>query len=183
MARGSPKPPRHRWLMLLGGWVDVNRELDTGDDRAKAIVGAAYVENNLALAVLARLRFLQEPGQKHLYDSEYAAMRDFSAKIDIGWALNLYDAKPREDLHRIRKMRNKFAHELNVRSFDHPEVSIYCDKLIGVDYIDIPSGHTRPRSRRERYIDLVAHFGERFAMDSATFHRPPPSQKRIRNDY
>lgn len=117
MAKKTPKPPRHRRLSVLGDWAFIVREMDGGDDRTRAIVAAAYVENNLALAVLSRTRPLDEKGQKYLYDLEHAALSDFASKIDLGWALNLYDEKVREDLHRIRKIRNKFAHELDVRDF------------------------------------------------------------------
>jgi hypothetical protein len=157
--------------------------LSEGDDRAKAIVAAAYIENNLAMAILARFRLLNDAGQKHLYDSEHSALATFSAKIDIGWALNLYDAAVREDLHRIRKIRNKFAHELHVRTFDDPEVRGYCDGLVGIKYLEPLKRRTKPRSRAECYIDLAAHFGERFALDSNSHKRPSPSLNRITPEY
>lgn len=183
MAKKPAKRPRHRWLTLMGDWIEINTELENGDDRAKAIVAASYVENNLALAILARLRFMTEAEQRYIYDEEHAVFFDFASKIDLGWALNLYGEKVRDDLHKIRKVRNKFAHDLDVRTFDHKAVSRYCDELVGPNHIDLPRGKTKPRDRRERYVDLAAHFGERFAMDSSNFQRPPKSPNKIRADY
>jgi hypothetical protein len=184
MAKKGPKPPRQRRLSVLGDWADIYRELSDGDDRAKAIVAAAYVENNLAMAILARFRLLNDADQKHLYDSEHSALTTFSAKIDIGWALNLYDVAVREDLHRIRKIRNKFAHDLHVRTFDDDsEVRGYCDGLVGIKYLEPLKHKSKPRSRSECYVDLAAHFGERFALDSNSHQRPSRSLNNLTPDY
>src|ERR1700756_3434330 len=98
------KPLRDRWLPI-GDWADIVRELTDAGDRTKSIVAAAYIENDLALALLARLCLLDEAGQKQLFENEYSPLGTFSAMIDMGWALNLYDVAVRDDLHRIRKVR------------------------------------------------------------------------------
>ena len=176
------KPLRDRWLPI-GDWADIVRELTDADDRTKSIVAAAYIENDLALALLARLRLLDEAGQKLLFEKEHSPLGTFSKMIDMGWALNLYDVAVWDDLHRIRKVRNEFAHNLHVRSFDDREVRKHCDGLKGIKRLEPRKHQTKPRTRGECYIDLAAHFGHRFALDSHAHRRPDPSLNRITPDY
>lgn len=180
---GKKDPPRHRELSFVKDAAGIHEEIDGASDRTRALVAVAYIENNLVLAIMTRLRELDAANQKLLFEDEHAFLRDFAAKVDLGYALNLYDHNVREDLHRLRKVRNKFAHDLEVRDFDHPLVSRYCDKLIGADCLDLPKGKIGPRTRRERFVDLAFHFGERFAMVTKHLHRPPQPTNRIGADY
>ena len=45
-----------------------------------------------------------------------------SLPIDIGYALNIYGPRVRDDLDNVRRIRNAFGHELEVRNFDHADV-------------------------------------------------------------
>ena len=52
-----------------------------------------------------------------------------SAKIDFGFALGIYGDETKANLHRLRKIRNKFAHDSDVRDFDIEFVANLCNAL------------------------------------------------------
>jgi hypothetical protein len=56
-------------------------------------------------------------------------LSSFSAKIELGFALGLYDDKLRHPLNMIRDVRNEFAHNMDATSFDHPDVAKLIDDL------------------------------------------------------
>lgn len=184
MSKKPSKPPQHRELVYVADAVGIHEEIDGESNRAAAITALAYIENNLVLAIMTRLRSLSADEQKIVFDDEIAPLRDFSAKVDMAFALNLYDDNVRQDLHRLRKIRNKFAHTLDVRDFDHPLISRYCDELTGTQRLDPPKRlRGRPLTRRERYVELAFHFATRFALETHQMHRPPASVNRIGADY
>ena len=51
------------------------------------------------------------------------------AKVDIAFALGLYDRKIRKGLHTVRGIRNKFAHSSEPMEFNHNQVADECRKL------------------------------------------------------
>jgi hypothetical protein len=141
------KPPKHRPLPVLPETNEVLNEMDSGDDRTCAIVGHAYLENNLVLAIMSRLRDMNAQEQKTLFDEPLSLLGRFAAKIEIARALNLFGDRVQQDLNNLNRIRNRFAHYLEVRKFDHPEVSDLCDLLILPSYKD-PSKSTRPVNKR-----------------------------------
>jgi hypothetical protein len=115
------KTLRHR---PLKNYLPIVKEMEFADDRTAAIVAASLVENNLALVISTRLRqFADDAEKRRLFDNSGALLSTFSNKIDMGFALNLYDRLVRDDLDRIREIRNQFAHHLDVRDFNHSDVA------------------------------------------------------------
>jgi hypothetical protein len=181
-SKRKQKPPHNQRLTISPTIMDIFHELDTANDRTTAIVGAAFVENGLALVILSRLRILDDSEQKQLFDNNDSVLATFAGKIDMGFALNIYGKLVRDDLHNIRAIRNRFAHHLEVRDFDHPEVAGKCDNLNGPKYID-RRPRQAPRTRRDCYTDTVAHFGARFDLELKERHTPPEPIARIVPDY
>ena len=68
-SKRNRKPPHNQRLTISPAIMDIFHELDTADDRTTAIVGAAFVENGLALAILSQLRILDDSEQKQLFDN------------------------------------------------------------------------------------------------------------------
>jgi hypothetical protein len=113
-------------------YAPVLLEMELADDRAAAIVAASLVETSLTLVIIKRLREpLDDVEIKRLFEGR-GVLSTFEYKIDIGFALNLYDKLVRDDLHKIREIRNQFAHHLEVRNFDHTDVSGKCAQCIEI---------------------------------------------------
>lgn len=88
-------------------------------DRIVAVVGGAMVDQLLGEAL--RQRF--QPGEvtDNLLDpTKDRALGAFGPRIDIAFALGMYDESVRANLKKIAHIRNVFAHEL-VASFESPE--------------------------------------------------------------
>lgn len=108
----------------------VIREIFGASPRAGAIVAAAQIEDMLKQAIIARLRPLDDEVVKSLFDGQAAPMSAFYGKIHVGHALKLYGTGVRDDLLHVKDIRNAFAHRMNVRSFNHQNITTICSKLV-----------------------------------------------------
>jgi hypothetical protein len=91
------------------------QELESQSDRGAAIVGAAWVEEELTAAIRS---FLQKDKRawERLFNRS-APLSAFASKIDLARLLGMCTAAIASDLHIVRELRNEFAH--SVLSKDH----------------------------------------------------------------
>ena len=106
---------------------DVREEIDLGSPRATAIAGAAFVEDHLQRLIQARLEDDEKVIEQMFGPS--SALGTFSAKINLGYLLRLYSKETHRELDCIRKIRNDFAHELHINSFDLDTIKDRCANL------------------------------------------------------
>lgn len=114
----------HRVLLELKAWFDAEPK---EDERAKAIVGAAMLEG--ALTHVLRAALVPGKAVDRLLDPGPGGL-SFAARIDVAFAAGIIARGAWDDLHRIRRVRNSFAHDLRVRSFRDPRVAGDCMKLV-----------------------------------------------------
>lgn len=101
---------------------DISDELEGLSDRAMAIVCASIIDDGLTS--LLKLRLINDAKiQKKLLEGQ-GPLATFAAKIDAGYALNLYSKETHSDLDIIRNIRNKAAHTTTPFSFDAHESKI-----------------------------------------------------------
>ena len=74
-----------------------------------ALTVGARLDAALERALLAKMRKLSEAQRTNLFDG-YGPLSSFAAKIDVAYALNIFDDALYADLTVIRKIRNAFAH-------------------------------------------------------------------------
>jgi hypothetical protein len=155
-------------------FVAILGEAERGDDRTTAIVAAAHVETNLARAILVRFRTLTTSDEDRIFENR-GLLCDFSSKIEAGFLLNIYGPLAREDLDRIRQIRNRFAHDLEIRDFDHPDIAGRCGAFHAQRYLDnlARPRHPTPPTCREIFRQTAAHFGARFDLEARHQHVPP----------
>jgi hypothetical protein len=103
-------------------------ELKKQTDRGAGIVASAVVEEALEFTIKRRLIELSNTRADLLF-GRMRPLSSFSAKIELGFALGLYDDKLRHPLNMIRDVRNEFAHNMDATSFDHPDVAKLIDDL------------------------------------------------------
>jgi hypothetical protein len=99
-------------------WYDpLKREFGKGTDRAYAIVAAALIED---LLERLHIKHFVPPASKEdsLFAGPNAPLGSFSAKIDLAYRLGFISARLCSDLHLLRKIRNRFAHEHGDFDFD-----------------------------------------------------------------
>jgi len=109
--------------------------LSKESDRGVVLISASFLEE--ALESLIRARFslgYQKP--RDLFDSLFNTDRplySFSAKIKICYAMDLVGGWIYKDLEIVRKVRNRFAHGVELAQFDLPEVVQLTEKLKAAD--------------------------------------------------
>jgi len=119
------------WLLPDPAQRPIVDELESQTDRGAAIIGAALVEDLLRQALLSRMRVgtaLEKRTASRLFGT-MGPLSSFSAKIDLGVLLGLYPEEVRGDLHRVREVRNQFAHEQEPRDFGYPRISGLCARF------------------------------------------------------
>ena len=119
-------------------------ELEGESDRAASILAAAHFEGRLRRAILTKFVPVNKDFEQRVF-TNYGPLSTFSGKIDIGFALGLYDNRIRKGLHTIRRIRNQFAHAAKPISFSHEEIAAMSRKLG-------PKANIDPKDLRKRYI-------------------------------
>jgi hypothetical protein len=97
-------------------------ELKKQTDRGVGIVAAAVIEDALEFAIKRRLVVLSNTRAEELF-GRMRPLSSLSAKIELGFALGLYDDNLRKPLNMLRGVRNEFAHNMEATSFDFPEIA------------------------------------------------------------
>lgn len=117
-------------------YIAALNEAATGSPRTAAIVAAALVEDALRWCLCsflipagAQQAELPAEEQAAVFDNETAPLKTFHAKIVIGYSLGIYGKVTRENLQRIKNIRNVFAHSPRAITFDTPEVAKECAEL------------------------------------------------------
>lgn len=117
------------------GWMTSLRTIDQfererppfTDDRAMVLLCVALIEQALEDAILARCTkyYDEPPGRDRLFggDPGSGAINSLSAKITIAHAMHLYGDYLRDDLSRLRRIRNVFAHAKTRLSLDSPPIA------------------------------------------------------------
>jgi len=127
-------------------------------DRAVAILAAVYLEN--CLEEYLRLRLVEGAGLERLFNP-LGPLGGFSAKIELAFAVGLLPVSVRDDLRRINKVRNLFAHKLDPQTFDSPDIKALCDQF----WIEFKDG-TKKRFPTGRIAFLGAAFISIINLDS-----------------
>jgi hypothetical protein len=162
---------------------EIHRELANQSDRAAGIIGGAIVEHYLQMAVLTRFRRLSNSKKEDLFDGK-GPLATFSAKISIGYALNIYGEKTLGDLNKLNWIRNRFAHKIigPEWTFDRDEIKQRCAAFQLIDLMAqviispneqrIYSSDT-PRDRFVRTVDLLSTQLEGEAIANPSLSTPP----------
>jgi DNA-binding MltR family transcriptional regulator len=127
-------------------------DLEQAPDRAVAIVGGSIVDLRLEVALKQRLR----PSKKALERafSFDGALGTFSAKIDMAHLLGMVSHQAYRDLHLIREIRNSFAHDLQIDSF---EDAVIASKLRTLSLVDSHiADHDGPKGGFTLQLDPTA---------------------------
>jgi hypothetical protein len=153
----------HPVVNFLGLWwaLDQNAE-----DRTIAICCGAYLEDILAQAIVTKLPGAKGELLKRLVE-ERGPLGSARARIDMACALGLMDNDDRLICIAAAHIRNQFAHNIAVASFDHLKVAQILDKLQlqgpnRTEYEELYPA-TAKQTRRQRFFCLVTMVGVRLA--------------------
>jgi len=86
------------------------KELRDGSERACALVGCAFLDHCLKSLLENQFITLTRAENKQLFAAKGAPLADMAAKVDLSYAMGFFTKTHRDDLHRIRIIRNAFGH-------------------------------------------------------------------------
>ena len=103
-------------------WDDLFRkEFEKETDRASVILSCAMIEGTLETMIKSRL--VPSPtAEDNLFDTPYAPISNFRAKIELAYRIGLISSNLCRDLNIIRRIRNDFAHNIEGCSFEDLDV-------------------------------------------------------------
>lgn len=119
---------------------EVNRfaiEMANEQPRGAAILGATFLEYAVKVAICASFQVQDEVSQR-----AFDGSTPLSRNVVLAYALGIFGTEPtsanimRSEISTIAKIRNKFAHGMEINSFDAPSVVDLCGnlKLSGEDF-------------------------------------------------
>jgi hypothetical protein len=107
--------------------IHVFDAVKNNEDMVCAVTVTSFVDGALG-ALLSGFLVDCETAEKIL-DARRGALGSLQARIDVAYSLGLLTKPCKTSLDAIAEMRNKFAHALDYRSFNHPEIAKLCQSL------------------------------------------------------
>lgn len=104
-------------------------ELVSDNHRTSALVGCSVIEQALRTLLLSKMPNLTENESDALFYDKHATLASLSSRIEVAYALGAIDSAERDDLNRIRRIRNAFAHSPAPLTFEHELVANECALL------------------------------------------------------
>jgi DNA-binding MltR family transcriptional regulator len=136
--------------------VVATKPRDPKNDRSLALITGTVVEQGLEHALLAFF----SPGtgdaeinaRDVLFDGEAPVLGDFSAKVKVAKVAGIIGPRASGDLQLIRAIRNAFAHNRKMLSFDTPEIVGVCEELVCPIYWNAIMEGQIAQDAREKFI-------------------------------
>lgn len=108
--------------------MEFRESLSSETDRGSVLMAAAFLDDRIKMLLAARL--VDDKKLSRRVFEFNGPLGTFSSRIDFSYLLGLLPKNAQRDLHLIRAIRNKFAHNAAPIGFDNPEVKPLCDSLI-----------------------------------------------------
>jgi DNA-binding MltR family transcriptional regulator len=102
-------------------------ELQTSSDRAIAIVGAVLIDNGLRALVSAHLR--PDKAVNNELFQVTGPLGALGPKARLAYMMSLIDKHGYDDILLVEHIRNRFAHRLEYKTFDHALIAKDIRKL------------------------------------------------------
>jgi len=102
-------------------------ELARASDRAAAVLAGSLVETRLTTFLRHRVNYDKKIWDKLTHSS--APLGTFSVKIDIAFLFGFISRLAHDDLVIVKEIRNRFAHDLELRDFGSQSIRDKCFNL------------------------------------------------------
>jgi DNA-binding MltR family transcriptional regulator len=112
------------WFLTPEISMDAIIELYEERPRAAAIVGATILDTVLTATLM--LRFRDGTTRKELFDPGGGPLGDYVTKTKLAYTLGILSTQAALDIKSIGEIRNKFAHRLDISSFEHEKIVRLC---------------------------------------------------------
>jgi DNA-binding MltR family transcriptional regulator len=140
---------------------DIFFALEHDAPRSAAIIAGAIIEGMLERIIISHLRD-KEPNLIGRLFKNKGPLYDFDSKILIAHAFGIIPATNAEDLHRIKSVRNTFAHATQKVTFDTPEIVLEIKETIffnrELDSIQIDEDTKSKMRRQDIFLILCSYY-------------------------
>jgi hypothetical protein len=134
--------------VALSDIAGINKEIRQASDRTAVIVLSSWVERQLEQWIISVLPRNDPATVKRLVGRD-GSLGGFYSKIELGYALALYDETTRDNLNIVRSIRNEFAHTPQAIDFETAEIRTEVDKLTIASANDDPDIAVFSEARRK----------------------------------
>ena len=172
------------YLQFPYGDVSFNEfltEFQRETDRAAAVLAAAFADE-LLKAILAA-SFVDDSRMAGDLLERDGAAATFSARIGLAYAVGLINADEADDLNRLRKIRNDFAHRLHGLSFETQRIRDLANvfKCVARTFREHPELEAEyPVEARKRFdlaVGVLCHSLNKRLRTTTRFTFNPPEAK------
>ena len=98
------------------------------NDRVCAIISAAFIEGCLGDLIATKMQSLSGTLRKKLFEGT-GALSTSVARIDVAFGLGIIPKKWYDDLILIARIRNRFAHNVSISSFEDGDIPVLIGKM------------------------------------------------------
>jgi hypothetical protein len=120
-------------------------------DRSTAILLSAYIEDLLD-------RLLKKSLVSEAAYEEISSNLTPERLVRLCYLTGLIHEEVKKDLDTIRKIRGKFAHKIDINSFDHEGVAALCDEFCVMEYLRAKYSQWAVETGRDRYIAAAVYY-------------------------
>jgi DNA-binding MltR family transcriptional regulator len=176
------------WIGGSNEIAEAIAQIPRNSDRAVAIIAAAILERHITAAIKRRWRTAPNTSSSML--ATEGPLGNFGPKVDLVYLMGLISAEAHADLKAIKKIRNKFAHYLDVDDFESQAIKSLSQNLTHFENFvlkdDERSGPNPPRklfyvvgtdayiqTAKGRYITAVQVYSMIFGPDWDGVYLPP----------
>jgi hypothetical protein len=141
-------------------------------ERGAALLAAALLDDVLVEKLKEHL--VPDPKAFKRFTDHSQPLGSFSSRIDMAYLLGLYGPKTRNTLHKIRDIRNAFAHYHQFAHFSDPQISQACLSLLPgyVEAIMEDPEHPTCKEPRRRFQACVGWLIQGFVVEPAIRRQP-----------
>jgi len=121
----------HENGIFMNNNIDLNKFFDSlknESDRGVVLLTASLLDKMLYKLFEVYLT-LNEDLKESILDNSLAPLNTFSNKIKMAHSLGLIDKKNYSNFEYIRKIRNKFSHDLYDISFENKQIVDWCKNI------------------------------------------------------
>jgi hypothetical protein len=138
-------PPRDYFLAAtIDEVVTLFGELQNASDRVSAISAAAFLDDTLGAALLARFVRVGTTWKDRMFSTPNAPFSSFYSKSVAGFAMGLFGPLTYADLTNVRRIRNEFAHTATPLHFSDPNIASHCEALTTPSRVNMGLGTPFP---------------------------------------
>lgn len=132
-------------------------QMEFDSDRAAGIVGGSIVEKRLEQALKSRLRDEKPQLLQEMFRPS-GPLGPFSVKINLAFLQSFLTETAYKDLSTLKSIRNDFAHDLELDSFEIPTIRDRCSNLRVVNkHVGPVPSPDDPSPRSDFYLGLPNH--------------------------